>query len=86
MKTSEYCLHSDPDHGWLCVEREEIARLGLSDKISDYSYESGLVYLEEDCDAPLFVRAKLAAGETCTIVRVYSDIRSGIRSLNAYKN
>lgn len=47
---------SDAAHGWLRVPREYIpAELGNS--ISRYSYcDSEFVYLEEDCDAPRFMR------------------------------
>lgn len=59
-----YKFISDPGHGWLEVTRAELEALGLIEKISRYSYQRGaLVYLEEDCDAPLFVEAKEARGE-----------------------
>lgn len=51
-----YKFHEDPGHGWLAVKRKELIELNIIDKISSYSYQNGdTVYLEEDCDASLFV-------------------------------
>ena len=59
-----YVFHSDPGHAWLAVKRSELVRLGVLDRISQCSYQKGgTVYLEEDCDAGIFIRAKEAAGE-----------------------
>jgi hypothetical protein len=59
-----YIFHTDPGHGWLEVTRAECLRLGILDQISPYSYQYGdKVYLEEDCDAALWVEAKRAHGE-----------------------
>lgn len=50
--------HIDSGHGWLEVERSELKRLGVEKKISSYSFQRGdKVYLEEDCDATLFLNA-----------------------------
>ena len=59
MKTAQkYRFISDPGHGWLEVPIEELLDLGIWDKISGYSYQKGgMAYLEEDCDAPLFIDA-----------------------------
>ena len=49
-----YLFTSDPGHGWLRVPKVEIEP--IKDKISSYSYENGkYVYLEEDCDAGVFM-------------------------------
>ena len=54
----------DAGHGWFEVELEELERLGITDKISEYSYyHAGKVYLEEDSDFGIFLDAKTAAGE-----------------------
>ena len=53
-----YTMHSDPGHAWLEVEFHELHKLGIANDISTCSYRQGdLAYLEEDCDAPLFLRA-----------------------------
>ena len=49
----------DPAHGWLEVKESELLELGL--KPSSFSYidpVKRLVYLEEDMDAPAFIKAK----------------------------
>jgi len=59
-----YIFHEDPGHGWLAVKRAELERLGILNQVSSCSYQRGdTVYLEEDCDAALFVEAKEKAGE-----------------------
>ena len=53
-------FHADPGHGWLEVPRSELARLGILDRITRYSYQSrdgATVYLEEDCDLSTYCRA-----------------------------
>ena len=51
-------FYSDPAHGWLAVKRELLYDLGIAAKVSFYSYEKGkTVYLEEDCDAGVWLRA-----------------------------
>jgi hypothetical protein len=53
-----YVFHSDAGHGWIAVKRRELVELGIIDKISSCSYQKGkTVYLEEDCDAGLFIQA-----------------------------
>ena len=53
-------FHS-PSHAWLAVPRELLKKHKLEDKISSFSYQqkhtdgTPIVFLEEDCDAPLFI-------------------------------
>ena len=54
MKT--FYVHTDSQHGWLAVKRQYLRSLGLIKKVTPYSYERGeTVYLEEDCDASMFL-------------------------------
>lgn len=78
-----YTFHYDPGHGWLEVPLSELRKLGIADKISIYSYMSGdVAYLEEDCDAPLFMGA---AGISFDDTReVHTDNESIIRSYRPY--
>ena len=49
-------FHADPSHGWLAAPIDEIREAGLC--ISNYSYinrDTGTAYLEEDCDAMVFI-------------------------------
>lgn len=52
-----YTYFEDPGHAWLRVPLIEICP--IQDKISHYSYMKGkYAYLEEDCDAILFLKHK----------------------------
>lgn len=54
---------STPSHGYLVVEKAMLRQLGIADQISNCSFQRlGSVYLEEDCDAPLFFSAMEKAG------------------------
>lgn len=69
---------SDPGHGWLEVPILELAQLGIAADISSCSYISaGMthVYLEEDCDAGVFFRAKDWTNQdvAANIIEVYKD-------------
>lgn len=57
--TTTFTFHCDPGHGWLAVPVEFLKTLNLSTKdFSLYSYrKGGMVYLEEDCDAPKVLKA-----------------------------
>jgi hypothetical protein len=55
----KYIFFCDPGHAWLRVKRQEIIDLNIQHRISPYSYQNGqYVYLEEDCDAGVFLYAK----------------------------
>jgi len=59
MKT--YIWAVDAGHAWLSVKQSELNNLGIAHKISSYSYmKGGSVYLEEDCDAAVFIDAYTA--------------------------
>ena len=90
----KYVCYNDPAHGWLAVERKEIYDLGIADKVSGYSYQKGLsVFLEEDCDMGLFIKAKCEkAGvefskwrEVVTVEDRHTNAESFIRQYNRYK-
>ena len=86
MKPKMYTFFSDPGHAWLKVPRAEIHDLGIRSTISHYSYQKGaFVYLEEDCDAPKFIRAKEARGELVTFHERNANRSSKIRSYDSYK-
>ena len=58
----QLCAHltliSDPGHGWLRVPLVDIARLGVEQTISSFSFIDGhYAYLEEDCDAARYLAA-----------------------------
>jgi len=54
MKTFHF--FADAGHGWMRVKLSDLRNSGVYEKISSYSYKKGdYAYLEEDCDAPLFL-------------------------------
>jgi hypothetical protein len=62
MKQKQYTWYSDPSHGWLKVPFKDLYDSGVSQKISSFSYlgtgsRFGYAFLEEDCDASLFLDA-----------------------------
>lgn len=69
-----YRYITDPGHGWIEVSRAEIDALGIRHSISEYSYQrADMVYLEEDCDAALFIRAKAARKEPVQYVEIHQE-------------
>ena len=52
-------FHYDAGHGWLKVTRADVKAVGLTEAdFSAYSYaDAQHLYLEEDCDAGVFVQA-----------------------------
>ena len=55
-----YTFHSDCGHGWLEVPARKIRDLGIEGDISGCSYISAdgmTVYLEQDCDEGVFLKA-----------------------------
>lgn len=81
----EYTFHSDAGHGWLEVRKRELEDLGIADKVSSYSYVRGdKVYLEEDCDASLFINALDGKGIKPSIIYAAQEDESFIRSLRRY--
>jgi hypothetical protein len=82
------CCHSDSGHGWLAVKRKELARLGILNKVTSYSYQRGAtVYLEEDCDLALYVNTKLAKDGDKPVLyySAYHDGRSQIRGYQRFE-
>lgn len=85
MNIHTYRFFADSGHGWLEVFIDEIETLGLTDTISGYSYRSGpKVYLEEDCDAALFINAKENLGIKIQLEEKYVDGDSFVRALPRY--
>ena len=70
-------FHTDPGHGWLEVPRNLLIESGIIGKVSRYSYQDTHaphhVYLEEDCDASLFVDAMKAKGIEIDFKDSYSE-------------
>jgi len=79
---NKYVFHEDPGHGWLEVDRHELERFVDLSEVSEFSYEkNGKVYLEEDCDAGLFLQALKDSGVEYKLVeKVYRTHDAPIRN------
>ena len=55
---AKFKFYCDPGHGWLAVPIKSSNDVGLyCTAYSRYSYVKGMtLYLEEDCDAPKFLK------------------------------
>jgi len=82
-----FTFHTDPGHGWLEVPLAMLRDLNIHNKISAYSYKDAVnAYLEEDCDAALFLAAfALKHGLPPNLNHAYSSMNSFIRNLHPYQ-
>lgn len=80
MKT--YTHYSDPSHGWIAVTQDDLQSVGINiNMLSPYSYQYGTtIYLEEDCDAGLFLSALEAAGVQFKVVNKHTNKHHMIRN------
>ena len=103
LRTQPHVFFNDPGHGWLEVERKDLDILGIADKISGFSYQKAeinpntgkeevIVYLEEDCDAPLYMNTLWANCLNSPAFEVWKNMlkdeyreRIFIRNLNHYQ-
>jgi len=90
VEDKQYRWHTDPAHGWLEVPQAEIDALGIRDQISAYSF-SGInrdnvpvAYLEEDCDAIVFLKAAGLVEAGRDFRDSYSDGESFVRRLRPF--
>jgi hypothetical protein len=84
---STYNFFSDPSHAWLQVRKDEVDRLGIGQLVSSYSYidrRREYIYLEEDVDAGIFLKAKDEKGEVFKFIESHTDTPSPIRNLDNY--
>jgi len=85
MKTLTVKFYSDPGHGWIAVKYDLLQQLNIAHKITSFSYQKGkTVYLEEDCDAYLFVQEMKKNGVEVIPDCKYTNNRSPIRSYACY--
>jgi len=67
-----YTFIEDPGHGWLAVPEADLKGIGL--KFSQYSpRRGGMVYLEEDCDAPKYLDYLQSQGMIVRITNKYVE-------------
>ncbi len=80
--TTTLAYISDPGHGWLAVPLQDVAAMGIQDKISSYSFISraeGVAYLEEDCDASLYINRLIKMGISPDLPEEYTGYFSRSR-------
>ena len=56
----QFIFHEDGAHGWLEVSYKDVTDVDIHNEISEFSYinrTTEKIYLEEDCDYPLFMNA-----------------------------
>lgn len=78
-----FTFHTDPGHGWLEVTTRQLRQVDLTpDDFSAFSYQQGdVVYLEEDCDASVFLRTWEAHVGPVSVVEKFSNTDHWIRRL-----
>ncbi|MDD5094565.1 MAG: hypothetical protein PHV74_09330 [Dehalococcoidia bacterium] len=75
---------NDPGHGWLEVPRSVVNELGISKQITSFSYQQGdQIYLEEDCDASLFLDTCEKRGIKITTWETHHD-DDRVRNMDCY--
>jgi len=81
----KYLFIIDDGHGWLRVPMSKLINRKTGEQYTEYSYTDGqYAYLEEDCDASMFVRMHtISEGD---IEYIIHDGRSWIRNLPALKS
>lgn len=86
MKKEIKCVwYDDPGHAWLRVPARWLYPFGIHNDISTCSYEHGrYVYLEEDCDAGVFIKKAKELGYVLVFGNKSTDNRSGIRNYAPY--
>lgn len=86
MKEAVKLLHYvDPGHSWLRVPLKMLKKLGISNKISSFSYQrTEYAYLEEDCDMTVFMKAMEVKGQKVVFVTRRTDRESRIRNYGSY--
>jgi hypothetical protein len=86
MKTITLQMFSDPGHGWVRFPKARLARLGIADKISSYSYQRGSnAFIEEDGDLSTLMSALEAQGYEIKFKGGSSNRQSKIRNYESYR-
>lgn len=87
MKVKQvFDFYSDAAHGWLKVNKKLLKDLNIADKITSYSYmKNDYAYLEEDCDASLFIKAYQEKYNVKLRFNEHYSERSKIRTYDYYR-
>lgn len=85
MKRMTLDFYQDSGHGWARVKLQTLVKLGISDKITRYSYvRNEHAYLEEDCDLGLLFKTCDAKGIKLVLREHHTNKQSKIRSYENY--
>ena len=87
MKQIKIKVFADPGHAWARFPKARLAKLGIADKISSYSYQNGdNAFLEEDCDLYTLINALKGAGYVdIDFDESHTNKQSKIRGYETYK-
>ena len=86
MNTKKLTFHADPSHGWLEVDFADLEALHITAQVSRYSYHSGSrAFLEEDCDAGLYLDAAKGQGWVVNITEKFTNGDSFVRNLSRFE-
>lgn len=81
-------VYNDPGHAWGKISRKTLKKYGLENLISSYSYQSKngkWIFLEEDCDLPLFINQLRQNFKTIVVCKdFYTNKQSKIRNYKSY--
>ena len=79
-------VFADPGHACARVAKSKLVTLGISDKISTYSYQKGEnAFLEEDCDLSVLMGALRERGYEIKFNESHTNRQSKIRNYSTYK-
>ncbi|MDD5649455.1 MAG: hypothetical protein PHF86_03410 [Candidatus Nanoarchaeia archaeon] len=85
MKEKIYVFYSDSGHGWLKVLKREVETSGIIKQISSFSHKKNqFLYLEEDCDASIFIKAQEAKGIKVKLKSFSTNRSSKIRNYERF--
>jgi hypothetical protein len=84
---AKFNYYRDAGHGWVAVKKNILEKIGVANKITEYSYQrEKMAYLEEDCDMSTFINAfREFFGKDPSIEVVDHGDRSWVRSQDTYK-
>jgi hypothetical protein len=85
MKKITLNYFTDPGHGWVKIKVDVLKKLGISDKISPFSYRNGdNAFLEEDCDCSVLIKELKDRGIEFKFVENHTNKSSKIRNYYSY--
>lgn len=83
----QFNYYNDPGHGWIKVPLTLLKELGIEKRISSYSYiNKDNAFLEEDCDATLFIHTMEEKGYAISVQEFHTNQSSKIRNYEGYPN